>query len=252
MSVFFFYFVSQKKLRRYCYFYETLVNGWFRYKSAVNESKFLAFVKNGKANHPFQPNIDLQCLDFQKTPINRTLPPNDLCDQSKVIPKPGQLKVKYYYRVDEMFIPKQRPKLQKEQKQKQQQNPQRHQRHHQLELQKHLQQQLAHRKEQDEQEKQRLEEHTPIVLQIRNRSRNGPPAIPLPKTKNTTYQQQQKPHQQQQQQQQHQKKPAQIAVTDHQRWWNVEGTKKKKTPLGAPMGKKFRHKHKKSEGLESV
>lgn len=239
----------QKKLRRYCYFYETLVNGWFRYKSAVNESKFLAFVKNGKATHPFQTNIDQHCLEFQKTPVNRTLPPNDLCDQSQVITKPGQLKVKYYYRNDEVFIPKQRPKPQKEQKQKQQQNPQRHQRHHQQELQKHLQQQLAHRKEQDEQEMQRLEEHTPIVLQIRNRSRNGPPAVPLPKAKTTNYQQLQ---QQQQPQQQHQKKPAPIAVTDHQRWWNVETTKKKKTPLGAPTGKKFRHKHKKNEGLESV
>lgn len=246
MSIFLnFFFFLQKKLRRSCYFYETLENGWFRYRSAVDEKKFLAFAKNGKANHPFQLNIDQQCLEFQKTPVNTTLPPNELCDQSKMITKPGQLKVKYYYRNDEMFIPKQRPKLQKEQKQKPQQNPQRHQRHHQQELQKHLQQQLAHRKEQDEQELQRLEDHKPLLLQNRNRSHNGPPPIPLSKVKNTNYQLQQ-------QQQQHQKKPAQIAVTDHQRWWIVDGTKKKKTPLGAPMGKKFRHKHKKNEGLESV
>lgn len=46
--IFYFSFL-QKKLQEYCYFYETMVNGWHRFHSATDDTKHIGFTRNGRA-----------------------------------------------------------------------------------------------------------------------------------------------------------------------------------------------------------
>ncbi|KAJ6649371.1 hypothetical protein Bhyg_04605, partial [Pseudolycoriella hygida] len=54
--------VTMKNLHESCYFYETLENGWFQYRSAMNEKIFLGFTKNDNTvknevkSHPLHKN----------------------------------------------------------------------------------------------------------------------------------------------------------------------------------------------------
>lgn len=74
ISIFLLSSAQQKKLQDYCYFYETLVNGWFQFRSAVNETHKLGFGKNGNPiNRPLQQR-DNQCTDFQKQRILKNSP----------------------------------------------------------------------------------------------------------------------------------------------------------------------------------
>lgn len=65
-------FYLQKKLQEYCYFYETLESGWFQYRSAVDETKYIGFTKKGRPvryliNRPQQIR-DSQCYSLQQIP----------------------------------------------------------------------------------------------------------------------------------------------------------------------------------------
>ncbi|XP_037051421.1 uncharacterized protein LOC119085216 [Bradysia coprophila] len=61
--------VTMKNLHESCYFYETLENGWFRYRSAMNDKIFLGFTKNGKPVRHKAPHINTDCYNFQKEEV---------------------------------------------------------------------------------------------------------------------------------------------------------------------------------------
>lgn len=64
LTFFFVYF--QKNLHESCYFYETLENGWFQYRSAMNEKIFLGFTTNGRPVRHKAPHLNTDCYNFQK------------------------------------------------------------------------------------------------------------------------------------------------------------------------------------------
>lgn len=61
---------QQKTLQEYCYFYETMVNGWFRFYSASDDTKHIGFTRNGRAirfhNRTTRPYEN--CFNFVKYP----------------------------------------------------------------------------------------------------------------------------------------------------------------------------------------
>lgn len=72
-----FSFFQQKTLHDYCYFYETLENGWFQFRSSIDQTKKLGFTKKGKPIPSRQnPQRDTQCINFQKKKVTERDHPN--------------------------------------------------------------------------------------------------------------------------------------------------------------------------------
>lgn len=84
---------AQKKLHEYCYFYETMVNGWHRFHSAMDDTKHIGFTRNGRAirfvNRPNRPYEN--CYNFVKDRANIDLMDdqtaiNDVSSTMKMMP----------------------------------------------------------------------------------------------------------------------------------------------------------------------